>query len=65
MQQLTEISVMMYSEIVRVEKKQILNWMKNISDAVASLTQIWTTKFKEQFCAIDITYNTKKEKLRK
>lgn len=56
---------MMYSEIVRVEKKQILNWMKNISDAVASLTQIWTTKFKEQFCAIDITYNTKKEKLRK
>lgn len=60
MQQLTEISVM-YSEIVKVEKK----WMKNISDVVASLTQIWTTKFKEQFCAIDITYNTKKEKLRK
>lgn len=60
MQQLTEISVM-YSEIVKVENK----WMKNISDVVASLTQIWTTKFKEQFCAIDIKYNTKKEKLRK
>ena len=39
--------------------------MKNISDVVASLTQILTTKFKEQFCAIDITYNTKKEELRK